>query len=93
MDYSLPGSSIHGTFQARVLECIAILLQRIFLTQGSNLGLPHCRQTLYRLSHQGSPKVEGRMVGVLLFQTYKFIFKEKFKMSLVLNFKLHLNYL
>ena len=20
-----------------------------------NLGLPHCRQTLYRLSHQGSP--------------------------------------
>ena len=30
------------------------LLQGIFLTQGSNLGLPHCRQTLYRLSHQGS---------------------------------------
>ena len=30
------------------------LLQRIFLTQGSNLGLPHCRQTLYRLSHPGS---------------------------------------
>ena len=31
------------------------LLQRIFPTQGSNPGLPHCRQTLYRLSHQGSP--------------------------------------
>ena len=30
------------------------LLQRIFPTQGSNLGLPHCRQTLYRLSHQES---------------------------------------
>ena len=30
------------------------LLQRIFPTQGSNRGLPHCRQTLYRLSHQGS---------------------------------------
>ena len=28
------------------------LLQRIFLTQGSNLGLPHCRQILYCLSHQ-----------------------------------------
>ena len=28
------------------------LLQRIFLTQGSNPGLPHCRQMLYRLSHQ-----------------------------------------
>ena len=32
------------------------LLQRIFLTQGLNLGLPHCRQTLYHLSHQGSPQ-------------------------------------
>ena len=25
-----------------------------FPTQGLNLGLPHCRQTLYHLSHQGS---------------------------------------
>jgi len=30
-------------------------LQEIFLTQGMNLGFPHCRQTLYYLSHQGSP--------------------------------------
>ena len=29
-------------------------LQEIFPTQGSNLGLPHCRQTHYRLSHQVS---------------------------------------
>ena len=29
------------------------LLQGIFPTQGLNPGLPHCRQTLYRLSHQG----------------------------------------
>ena len=28
------------------------LLQGIFPTQGSNLGLPHYRQTLYHLSHQ-----------------------------------------
>ena len=28
------------------------LLQRIFLTQGLNSGLPHCKQMLYRLSHQ-----------------------------------------
>ena len=27
----------------------------IFLTQGLNPGLLHCRQTLYCLSHQGSP--------------------------------------
>ena len=30
------------------------LLQEIFPTQGSNLGLSHCRQILYHLSHQGS---------------------------------------
>ena len=28
------------------------LLQGIFPTQGSNPGLPHCRQTLYCLSHR-----------------------------------------
>ena len=31
------------------------LLQGIFPTQGLNLGLLHCRQIPYRLSHQGSP--------------------------------------
>ena len=30
------------------------LLQGILLAQASNLGLLHCRQILYRLSHQGS---------------------------------------
>ena len=29
------------------------LLQGILPTQGSNLGLPHCRQALYCLSHLG----------------------------------------
>ena len=31
------------------------LLQGIFPTQGSNPGLPHSRQILFCLSHQGSP--------------------------------------
>ena len=31
-------------------------LQGIFPTQGSNPGLPHCRQILYQLSHKGSPR-------------------------------------
>ena len=31
------------------------LLQEIFPTQGSNPGLPHCRQILYQLSHKRSP--------------------------------------
>ena len=29
-------------------------LRGIFPTQGLNLGLPHCRQILYHLSHWGS---------------------------------------
>ena len=33
------------------------LLQRIFPTQGSNPGLPHCKRILYQLSHQGSPRI------------------------------------
>ena len=33
------------------------LLQGIFPTQGSNLGLPHCRQILYQLSHKRSPRI------------------------------------
>ena len=61
MDCSLPRSSIHfpdkstGDFPGKStgVGC-HFLLQRIFPTQGSNLGLPHCRQTLYHLSHQGS---------------------------------------
>ena len=38
------------------------LLQGIFPTQGSNKGLPHCRQTLYYpLSHQGVVKSLNRV--------------------------------
>ena len=33
------------------------LLQGNFPIQGSNPGFVHCRQTLYQLSHEGSPKV------------------------------------
>ena len=55
MDCSPPGSSIHGIFQARVLEWAAISFSRDpFPTQGSNTGPLHCRQMLYHLSHQGS---------------------------------------
>ena len=37
------------------------LLQEIFPMQGSNPGLPHCRQTLYHLSHQGSPNCKWKV--------------------------------
>ena len=38
--------------QARILEGVAFPFSRgFFLAQGSNMGLPHCRQILYHLSH------------------------------------------
>ena len=51
---NLPGSCIHGILQEYQVGSQS-LLQRIFPTQGSNLGLLHCRRILYHLSHQGSP--------------------------------------
>ena len=46
-----------GLLQARILEWVAIpSFQGTFPTQGSNPGLLHCRQILYRLRHQGSPR-------------------------------------
>ena len=53
---SLPGFSCPWDFPGNStgVDC-HFLLQGIFPTQGSNPGLPHCRQTLYRLSH-----LEGR---------------------------------
>ena len=50
----------HGIFQARILERVAgslSLLQEILLNQGSNPRLPHYRQILYQLRHQGSPRI------------------------------------
>ena len=35
------------------------LFQGIFLTQGLNLGLLHCRQNLYYLSHGESHTIDG----------------------------------
>ena len=56
IDCSLSGSSIHAILQARILEWVAIsLLQGIFPTQESNLGLLHCREMVYQLSYEGSP--------------------------------------
>ena len=47
------------------------LLQGIFPTQGSNPGLLHCRQILYHLSHQGSPKVYIVLVQLSFLQKPK----------------------
>ena len=41
------------------------LLQGIFPTQGSNPGLPPCRQILYQLSYLGSPVKYGAKLNAL----------------------------
>ena len=48
----------YGILQARILEWVVVPFSRgIFPTQGLNPGLQHCRQILYQLSHQGSPRI------------------------------------
>ena len=57
-DCSPPGSSVHEDSPGKNTGVGGrALLQGIFPTQGSNPGLPYCRQILYYLSHQGSPRI------------------------------------
>ena len=58
--FAIPlGSSVHGIFQARILEWAVISSSWVpFQTRDRIrvfLGLLHCRQIPYCLSHQGSP--------------------------------------
>ena len=65
MDYTVwnsPGQNTGG--------CSHSLLQGIFLTQGSNPSLPHCRQILYQLSHQGN---KNTVMGILSFLQWIFL--------------------
>ena len=61
-DSAMPWTIAHqaplsmGILQARILEWVAMPSSKgIFLTQGLNPGLLHCRWILYQLSYQGSP--------------------------------------
>ena len=56
MDCSPPDSSVHGIYQARILEWVALSFSReIFPTQGSNPGLLYCRWILNQLNHRSFP--------------------------------------
>ena len=59
MDCSPSGSSVHRHSPGKNsgVGSHALPVQVIFPTQGSNPGLPHYRQLLYELSHQGSPRI------------------------------------
>ena len=55
MDWDLPGSSVHGILQARILGWVAFSFSRgsSWPRDRMNLGLLHCRQILYHLSLGG----------------------------------------
>ena len=54
MDCKLPARLFMEIFRQEItgMGC-HFLLQEIFTTWGSNLGILHCRQIFYQLSHQG----------------------------------------
>ena len=60
MDYIQSMESSRPEYRSRYLS----LLQEIFSTQGSNTGLPNCRQILYQLSLRGSPVVADIFIKI-----------------------------
>ena len=74
MGFNLPGSSVHGILQARILEWVChSLLQGTFPTQRSNSSLLHflhCRWILYPPIHLGSPQ---RWISSLQFSCSVFV--------------------
>ena len=65
MDCSPLSSSVHEIFQARILAWVAISFSEDFPpTKGLNLGLLHCRQVLYQLSHEGNQKENYKQLQI-----------------------------
>ena len=79
MDYSPPGSSVHGILQARILKWVVCPPQGIFLTQVQNLPLL-CwgRWVLYHQCHLGSPteylQVFNSSLGLMSFVLLKHLY-------------------
>ena len=103
MDCSLPGSSVHGILQGKNtgVGCHA-LLQRIFLTQGSNLHLlcllhlPHHRQILYCWTTRESPVTDIPMQilvkfssSMVSFDFYQWLLVTHVGWNKRVSFKLH----
>ena len=72
MDCSSPGSSVHGIFPGKSTGVGShSLLQGIFPTQESNLGLLNCGQILYCLLNkflgaEGSSKYDGEALNFII---------------------------
>ena len=56
IDCSLPGSSVHGIFQARVLEWVAIPFSRESSQPRDRTWVSCIAEILYPLSYEGSHK-------------------------------------
>ena len=77
MDCSLPGFFVHGIFQARVLEWVAISFSRGSSWPRNRTWVSrHCRQMVYPLRQQGSPiymytrtKTKTKIYSVTLIKT------------------------
>ena len=72
---SPPGSFVHGIFQARILEWVAIPSSRVFFQHSDRnlhlLCLLHCRQILYPLSHRDYSLQSHKSTLVFLNQSLK----------------------
>ena len=82
MDSSLPGSSDHGIFQARItgVSC-HFLLQEIFLTLGLNPGLHIVGRcfTIWATQSLVSPQIKLKLIALILYS----FFSRQFISSLV----------
>ena len=93
IDSSPPGFSVHGDFPGKSpgVGCHA-LLRGIFPSQESNWGLPHCRQFLYCLSHQGSPMLLSNSIIFHALVSYRFSAQKNFYFLFLFSASLFLFY-
>ena len=75
MDCSPPGSSVRGILQQEYWSGLPFLLQGIFLAQGLNPGLLHCRQILYHLRYREVPMYGAPNTFKVNFQGFKHFLK------------------
>ena len=65
MDYNLPGSSVHGILQARILEWVAVSFSKGSSCPRDQTQLSCLAGDSLSLSHQGSPLSTYYVYGVL----------------------------
>ena len=62
IDHTLPGSFIHGILRARILQWVTIPFSRgSSQPMGQSQVSCICRQILYQLSYQGSPRLASSL--------------------------------